>query len=199
MGDLENFLHSEHIHLPGLIRIAVAHYQFETIHPFLDDNGRMGRLLITLFLIDQKLLERPLLYLSSYFDRYKGLYYDYLTRVRVKHDMIQWIKFFLTGVAETAKAGAETLSKVIGLKAAFEEHINREFARKSKSALTLLQQLFVNPVTDVKNVMGICGLSKKAANDLVADFVKHDILKEITGRSRNRVFVFDQYLNCFRS
>lgn len=198
MGDLENFLHNNDIRVPALIRIAIVHYQFETIHPFLDGNGRIGRLLITLFLIDHKIMSKPLLYLSSYFEKYKGLYYDNLTFVRTKHDMLQWIKFFLVGVADTAQVAAETLSDVVHLKAGLEQEINQKFGRKTNSANTFLRQLFINPITDVSKAMKICNLSRKAANDLVADFVEHGILKEITGQTRNRVFSFQQYLNCFK-
>lgn len=198
MGDLENFLHNTDIQVPALIRIAIVHYQFETIHPFLDGNGRIGRLLITLFLMDHQIMRKPLLYLSSYFEKHKSLYYDNLTFVRTKQDMTQWLKFFLVGVADTAQLAAETLADVVTLKAKLESEINKSFGRKSSSANTFLQQLFINPITDVNKTMKICSLSRKAANDLVAGFVQQGILKEITGQTRNRVFAFDQYLNCFK-
>ncbi len=197
MGDLENLLHNDKIVVPALIRIAIAHYQFETIHPFLDGNGRIGRLLITLFLVDSKILEKPLLYLSSYFERNKSLYYDNLTVVRTKNDMTQWLKYFLVGVEQTAVLATETLSQVLILKTELEQQINQTFGRKSHSASTLLQKLFVEPITDVNKVTIICSLSKKAANDLVADFVNAKILREMTGQNRNRIFVFDKYLNLF--
>lgn len=197
MGDLENLLHNDKIVVPALIRIAIAHYQFETIHPFLDGNGRIGRLLITLFLVDSKILEKPLLYLSSYFERNKSLYYDNLTAVRTKNDMTQWLKYFLLGVEQTAVLATETLSQVLILKTELEQQINQTFGRKSHSASILLQKLFVEPITDVNKVTIICSLSKKAANDLVADFVNAKILREMTGQNRNRIFVFDKYLNLF--
>lgn len=199
MGDLENLLHNDQITVPALIRIAIAHYQFETIHPFLDGNGRIGRLLITLLLVDSQILEKPLLYLSSYFEQNKTLYYDNLTFVRTKNDMTQWLKYFLSGVAQTASQATETLSQILKLKTELELHINQVFGRKSHSASTLLQQLFVNPITDVNRVIVICSLSKKAANDLVADFVNAGILKEMTGQNRNRIFVFDKYVKLFGS
>ena len=123
MSDLEKFLHNDDIHVPALIKIGIAHYQFETIHPFLDGNGRMGRLLITLFLVDQKILQKPLLYLSAFFEKNKALYYDNLTFVRTKNDMTQWLKYFLAGVAETAENATQTLSAILELKARLENSL----------------------------------------------------------------------------
>lgn len=197
MGDLENFLHNSEIQVPAIIKIAIAHYQFETIHPFLDGNGRIGRLLITLYLVDSKILSKPLLYLSSYFEKNKSNYYDNLTLVRAKNDMVQWLKYFLIGVAVTSEDAVDTLSKVLVLKEGLEKHVVQTFGRKSNSATLLLHYLFKNPIINVKQVMETCDLSYKAANDLVNDFIIEGILKEMTGQSRNRVFVFDKYLNLF--
>lgn len=116
MGDLENFLHNTDIHVPVLIRIGLAHYQFETIHPFLDGNGRIGRLLITLYLVSEKILEKPLLYLSAFFEKNKSLYYDNLTVVREKSDLLRWLKYFLVGIEQTATQAVATLSNVLQLK-----------------------------------------------------------------------------------
>jgi Fic family protein len=197
MGDLENFIHNEETNLPALIRIAIAHYQFETIHPFLDGNGRIGRLLITLFLVYQKILNKPLLYLSAWFEKNKGLYYDNLTFVRTKNDMTQWLKYFLAGVAETAETATETLANVLKLKADHEKAINLVFGRRAHNASILLNHLFKNPIVYVRQVEDITGLSYKAANALVSDFIKNGILKEMTGQSRNRVFSFEKYLRLF--
>lgn len=198
MGDIENFLHNEDIIVPDLIRIAIAHYQFETIHPFLDGNGRIGRLLITLFLVDRKILEKPLLYLSSYFEKDKGLYYDNLTFVRTKNDMTQWLKYFLVGVAETASKAVDTLSLILTLKSETEKEITGTFGRKSHSAITLLHHLLMQPIVFVDDAKNATGLSYKAANNLIADFESAGILKEVTGQTRNRLFVFEKYLALFR-
>jgi Fic family protein len=198
MGDLEKFLHNEEINVPALIKIGIAHYQFETIHPFLDGNGRIGRLLITLFLVDQKILSKPLLYLSAFFEKNKGLYYDNLTFVRSKNDMKQWLKYFLVGVAETAENATQTLSEILELKARLEEKLNASFGKRSGKAILLLQYLFKKPVIHVNQVKEITQSSFKTSNDLVTDFVKLGILDEMTGQSRNRVFVFDQYLKLFK-
>ena len=199
MGDLENFLHSEKINVPALIRIGIAHYQFETIHPFLDGNGRIGRLLITLFLVDQKILHKPLLYLSAYFEQNKSRYYDNLTIVRQKGDMLQWLKYFLVGVEKTAKEAVATLSEILQLKQSLETEIHTNWGRRTQAALQLLNQLFVHPVITVKATMEICNLSKKAAGDLIESFEKANILTEITGQSRNRIFSFSKYVDLFYS
>ena len=199
MGDLENFLNNERIDVPALIRIAIAHYQFETIHPFLDGNGRIGRLMITLFLVSERILDKPLLYLSQYFENNKMLYYDNLTRVRTHSDMLQWIKYFLVGVEQTATKAMDTLTKIISLKETMESEINLTFGRRSNSALILLNSLFQNPVTTIDRASKICELSYKAANDLVRLMHEKEFLKELTGQSRNRIFILDPYLKAFEN
>lgn len=161
IGDLENFLHNEKINVPALIRIGIAHYQFETIHPFLDGNGRIGRLLITLFLVDQNILHQPLLYLSAYFENNKAHYYDNLTRVREKGDMLHWLKYFLIGVEKTSQDAVATLSEIIKLKQSLENNIHQNWGRRTKSALQLLNQLFVYPVISIKRAQELSNLSKK--------------------------------------
>lgn len=197
MADLEKFLHNDDIQVPALIKIGIAHYQFETIHPFLDGNGRIGRLLIPLFLVEQKILNKPLLYLSAFFEKNKGLYYDNLTFVRTKNDMVQWLKYFLVGVAETAENATKTLSEIIELKAELETHIAKTFGKRSTNGSLVLQFLFKKPVVHVNEVKEITKSSFKSANDLVSDLVNAGILKEMTGQNRNRIFVFDQYLKMF--
>ncbi|RXK87732.1 Fic family protein [Chlorobaculum sp. 24CR] len=197
MGDLENFLHNREIVVPSLVRIGIAHYQFETIHPFLDGNGRIGRLLITLYLVSEKILHKPLLYLSSFFEKNRMLYYENLTRVREKNDLLHWLKYFLVGVDETARKAAQTLSEVLVLKQDTERHLTESSGRRAKTALTLLSHLFVNPVVTVKQVQQICGLSAKSANDLVTFFHDEGILKEVSGQTRYRIFAFSEYLDKF--
>lgn len=197
MSDLEHFLHNSDIHVPALVRIAIAHYQFETIHPFLDGNGRIGRLLIPLFLVSEGVLDKPLLYLSSYFEKNKGLYYDNLMVVRDKSDMLQWLKYFLVGIEQTAALAVNTLSSIIALKANLEKDLQLKFGRRAASAQRLLTALFMHPATSVEDVQRICGTSYKAANELVALMCQHGILREITGQSRNRMFIFAEYLTIF--
>ncbi len=197
MGDLEHFLQNDRIDVPALVRVGIAHYQFETIHPFLDGNGRIGRLLITLYLVSEHILDQPLLYLSDFFERDKGLYYDNLSRVRVKSDLFQWLKYFFVGVEQTARKGCKTLSDVLKLKSRTENQIQQNWGRRTSSALSLLNALFKSPLVKVKEVEEICGLSSKAAGDLVQSFEEARILKEFTGQSRNRIFVFEDYLELF--
>jgi len=198
MGDLENFLHNENIHVPVLVRIGIAHYQFETIHPFLDGNGRIGRLLITLYLVSQKILHQPLLYLSVFFEKNKSLYYDNLTRVREKNDLMHWLKYFLTGMDETARQSSNTLSDILKLKEQLENAMRNAAGRRTQSALILLTHLFKEPFISVRQAEEICNLSKKAANDLVSLFAQQGILKEISGKTRYRLFLFESYLNLFK-
>lgn len=197
MSDLENFLHNRDIHVPALIRIGIAHYQFETIHPFLDGNGRIGRLLITLYLVSENILEKPLLYLSVFFEKNKILYYDNLNRAREKNDLLQWLKYFLVGVEETAAKAVQTLTAVMELRSTIEKDIHDKLGRRGNSALILLAYLFRNPVINVKNVEAACQLSAKAANDLVKAFEENKWLKKMGNSERYRRFVFEPYLSLF--
>jgi Fic family protein len=197
MSDLEFFLHNSEIKVPHLVKIAIAHYQFETIHPFLDGNGRIGRLIITLYLVSSGILDKPLLYLSEFFEKNKTLYYDNLTFVRTKNDLGQWIKFFLTGVIQTAENSVATLKKITDLKASIEKERILLMGKRSKQGIEFLPRLFEKPVVTIKDVQAMTGLSPKAANDLVRAFVDQKILVETTGYQRNRVFVFDEYLRMF--
>ncbi len=198
MSDLEQFLHNEEIDVPDLIKIGMAHYQFETIHPFLDGNGRIGRLLITLYLVSKGLMTKPLLYLSVFFENNKALYYDNLMKVRNENAMIQWLKFFLVGLKESASESASTLSHVLALKTKSEEMIRTSFGRRTQSGLSLLDYLFREPFIRIAEVQDVCQLSKKASYDLIKEFVEAGLLKQTNAKGRNKVFVFEEYLNLFK-
>jgi len=197
MSDLVKFLHNNDVKVPHLVRIAIAHYQLETIHPFLDGNGRIGRLLITLYLVSSGTLDKPLLYLSDFFEKNKTLYYDNLTLVRTKNDLGQWVKFFLTGIIQTAENSVATLKKITDLKASIEKERILLMGKRSKQGLEFFHQLFGKPVVSIKDVQSMTGLSPKAANDLVQVFMEKNILIETTGYQRNRVFVFHEYMKMF--
>jgi len=198
MADLERFLHNEQTPVPHLIKIGIAHYQFETIHPFLDGNGRIGRLLITLYLLSNKLLYRPTLYLSDFFEKNKSLYYDNLTRVRTHNDLTQWLRFFLEGVRSTAESSIETFKKIIALRHEVELKIIT-LGKKQLSAKRLLQYLYMRPIVDIGDVAEALEINFSTATRLVDDFVRLKILVEKTGFKRNRQFSFDKYLMLFRS
>jgi Fic family protein len=199
MTDFEKFLNNKEIKIPHLIRIAIAHYQFETIHPFLDGNGRTGRLLITLYLVSNGILEKPLLYLSDFFERNKTLYYDHLTFVHSKNDLGNWIKFFLTGIIQTSENGIKTLKEIVDLKKSIEQEKVISMGKRSKFGYILLNALFQKPVVSSKDVQSITGLSPKASNNLIQAFVDYHILMEKTGYIRNRIFIFDSYIKMFKS
>jgi Fic family protein len=198
MSDLENFLHNQQIDVPVLIRAAIAHYQFETIHPFLDGNGRIGRLLITLFMVSSGVLTKPSLYLSDYFEKHRILYYDNLNKVREKNGLSQWIKFFLAGVIETSDKGVKTFKSILKLKEEIEEMKIITLGKKLPTAKKLMNYLYKKPLVTVQDIKEELNLSLPTANSLVSDFARLEILNEITGYKRNREFGFTDYLSCFK-
>ncbi len=193
MSDLEKFLHNEEIFVPHLIKIAIAHYQFETIHPFLDGNGRIGRLLITLYLVSNGLLKKPSLYLSDFIEKNKSAYYEALTRVRTDNDLIHWIKFFLEAVIVTANSGVKTFQDILSLKQEMDS-LAISFGKKAHNVSKLIEFLYQKPIIAIGDIIEPLGVSKQTASVLVKEFEEKGILKEITGYERNKLFIFDKYL-----
>jgi len=197
ISDLEKFLHNEDIQVPNLIRIGIAHYQFEVIHPFLDGNGRIGRLLITLYLVSQNILGKPTLYLSAFFEKNRMHYYDNLMNVSMHNNMEQWLKFFLVGIIETATIAMDTFRKILILKEKLDAKILMKLGKRAANAQALLLYLYHKPVTTLSDIVKQLNITKQTASVLIKDFQKLGILKEQTGFKRNRIFWFDAYLKLF--
>lgn len=198
MSDLEKFIHNEQLQVPHLIKIAIAHYQFETIHPFLDGNGRLGRLMISLYLAGFGLLHRPALYLSDYFERHKTEYVDRLMAVRQANKMKEWLVFFLYGVQETAENSIQVFKNILVLKARLESEVLPHFStRRQANAQALMQHLYQVPLISINGLTELLSIKHNTASALVSDFVKHGILKELTGKRRNRLYWFEDYIMLF--
>ncbi len=196
MSDLEQFWHNEEITVPHLIRIAISHYQFETIHPFLDGNGRIGRLLIPLYLVNCGALSKPSLYLSDFFERNRASYYDALMSVRVSNNIIHWVRFFLKGVAETAGKGRDVFRQILLLRTDVEQAV-QSLGKRAPMASTALKLLYRNPMLSASDLMAGLGISSPTANALIKSLIGLNILLETTGQQRSRVYVFARYLSLF--
>ncbi len=198
LSDLEKFWHNELLQIPELIKIAITHYQFETIHPFLDGNGRSGRLLIILQLIDAQILSKPFLYMSTFFEKHRNSYYDSLSMVRKSNDLEQWVTFFLNGIVETAQDGIKTFKGILELQREYDTNI-LTLGSRAKNAQKLLRFMYATPIVNVRSVEKEFGISFSSANRLLKSLTELSILKETTEDSRNRLFVLEKYLNLFRS
>ena len=196
MSDLEEFVHNQEFFFPDLLKIALVHYQFETIHPFLDGNGRVGRLMITLYLVEKKILKKPTLYLSDFFERNRGLYYDNLMRVRGKHDITQWFKFFLAGVIETAKSSIATFDQILKLQQQVEDR-TQKLGSRTRNANIIVKHLYQHPIIDAPKAKELTGLSLPSVYKLLSTLEELTIIQEMTGAKRGRVFFFKEYVNLF--
>jgi Fic family protein len=196
LGRWEVFLHDEQP-MPILIKVGLAHAHFETIHPFLDGNGRVGRLLITFLLVENDVLARPLLYLSHFFKQHRQSYYDHLQAIRDEGAWEAWLKFFLRGAAEVAREASDTARRIVSMREEHRSLITGNLGRSAGRGLTVLEQLYFRPIVNVNTVMEITELSFARANALVGELQRHGILREMTGRRRNRVFSYDPYMSLF--
>jgi len=202
MSDLEKFVHSEltnpPIRVPHLIKIALIHYQFETIHPFLDGNGRIGRLLITLYLLDKRLLHKPTLYLSAFFEKNRAEYYSQLDVVRQKNMVESWIKFFLRGVIDTATNSINTFKEIIKLREEIEFKILPKLGRSQKNGQILINSMYKNPIADGNQIATLLDLHSSNANKLIRKLTDLGLIEELTGYQRNRIFSFIPYIKIFK-
>ena len=196
LSQLESFLYQTDP-MPSLIKIGLAHAQFETIHPFLDGNGRMGRLLITFLLCERKILHQPVLYLSHHLKRYRNQYYDLLQNIRDNGNWENWIKFFLSAVAEVSQEATQTARRIVSLREEHRRIITENFGRTAANGIKVLEQLFSHPIISVNDLAKQTNISFTAANQLMRRFIEHHILTEMTGHTRNRQFRYRPYIDLF--
>ena len=197
MNDIDEFVHSDKL-FPELLKIALIHYQFETIHPFLDGNGRTGRLMITLYLVSKGILKRPILYLSDYLEKHRNSYYTNLTRARVENDIIGWFRFFLMGIIETAENGVKTFENILCLQKENEEKI-KSLGSRSANALKVLTELYKRPVASANWIAKIAGISIASAYKLIRSLEEIGILSEVTGGKRGRIYILKKYVDIFNT
>jgi len=196
LGALERFLHEDDA-VPLLVKIGLAHAQFETIHPFLDGNGRIGRLLITFLLCERRVLQKPVLYLSHYLKRHRQAYYDHLQAVRDAGEWERWLTFFLRGVVEVSAQATDTARRILALREEHRSRITEHFGRAAGNGHRVLEELFDHPIMSVNDVRRLTRTTYPAANQLVRRFVERGILTEITGQARHRRFRYAAYVRLF--
>ncbi|HCM60747.1 MAG TPA: cell filamentation protein Fic [Bacteroidales bacterium] len=197
MSDLESFVHNREIFFPELLKIALIHYQFETIHPFLDGNGRVGRLMITLYLVSKGILKKPVLYLSDFLETHRRHYYENLMLVRTKNDISQWFKFFLVGVIETADKGIRTFDSILQLQKQVDQKV-KTLGRGVANAQKITEYLYHKPLINAEKVSIVAGVSSPSAYTLIRNLERLGIIREITGGQRGKEYIFEEYLNLFQ-
>lgn len=198
LSDLEKFWHNKNIEIPDLIKIGLSHYQFETVHPFLDGNGRIGRLMIVLHLVSLGILQKPTLYISDFFEKHRASYYDALSKPRESNDIEHWLRFFLTGVVETAKSSREALEKIIDLRKKYELIIEKGMGiKRQKLAKELLLRLYSQPVVTIRDIESMLSVTFPTANSIAKEFKDLGLFIEKTGRKKDRIFYLREYLDLF--
>lgn len=196
--DFENFLHNDNLEIPELIKVSIAHYQFETIHPYLDWNGRIWRLMIILYLIEKNIISSPILYISDFLEKNRWSYYDALTIVREQNNIEYFIIFMLNWIIETCKNSISTLEKVLKLKELSEKKLI-SFWKRMEKAQIILNYLYSNPVVNYKDIMNLLNISSPTtANKFIDEFIKIWILEQKTLNKRNKEYIFEDYLSLFR-
>lgn len=196
MSDFEKFINNEEINVPHLIKVALLHYQFETIHPFLDGNGRIGRLIIPLYLLSKGVLDKPCFYISDYFEKNRNAYYEALDRVRIKNDIRHWIKFFLSASIYTAKTAKSKFKKVVALVGQYNRDV-LEIKGRPENTLKVIEAFYDNPILTSKQIQAITELTQPTVDNAIRGMLEKGILIEITGYSRNRIYVLHNYVEIF--
>lgn len=198
MEDIEKFVHNDNIYIPDLLKIALIHYQFETIHPFLDGNGRTGRLLITLYLVSKNILKCPVLYLSDFLESHRNSYYNLIMGVRLENKIEDWFKFFLKGIIETSEKSVDTFSKILELEKEYE-NIVKKMGNRSANALKLITSLYKRPIINASLASEVTGLSPASTYTLISELEKNGVLSEITGNKRGKCYIMEKYFNLFNN
>jgi len=196
LSDLERFVH-DHAGVPLLVKIGLVHAQFETIHPYLDGNGRIGRLLIALLLSEARVLQKPVLYLSYFFKQHRQDYYDHLQAIRDRGDWESWLRFFLRGIAEVSLQATETARRILALREQHRTMIAEKLGYSAGNGHQVLDAMYEQPIVSVKDVQSLIGSSYPAANNLVAKFTDLGRMREVTGQARNRRFRYEPYIRLF--
>ncbi len=196
LSDLEKYLNEDNLTTPVLVKAAFAHYQFESIHPYLDGNGRLGRLLIILYLMQQRMLDKPVLYISQFFEMHRQDYYDSLTIVRRSNDIEQWLRFFLVGVNETSKKAIATLQSIMQLRSETASSL-MQLGKRAEKANRLVEYMYQQPVLSVARSADYLHITPQSANTLIGELVRIGLIKEITGYERNRLFRYEAYVELF--
>ena len=196
LSDFEKFIHNDEYQIPHLIKIAIIHYQFETIHPFQDGNGRIGRLIIPLYLLDKKYLSKPCFYISDYFEKNRTAYYDALQSVRIRNNLSNWIKFFLRAVTDTAKTAKYKFKNAVRLVTSYEERI-LSFSGRADSNRSVLKVFFNEPIMTSKKLQDRTALSQNTIDRVIQNMFEAKMLTEITGYGRNRIYALMEYINIF--
>ncbi|MCL2566438.1 MAG: Fic family protein [Defluviitaleaceae bacterium] len=196
LSDFEKFIHNDEAQIPHLIKAAIIHYQFETIHPFLDGNGRIGRLIIPLYLLEKKILDKPCFYISDFFEKNRTQYYDVLQNVRVKNDLANWIKFFLKAVIYTAKSAKYKFKKVVELVKNYEEQM-LPFSGKAENKRAILKAFFNEPILTGRQLQDKTSLRQTTIDRILKTMLEKDMLFELTGYSRNRIYALGEYIIIF--
>ncbi len=198
LSDWEKFWHNDTIKIPVLVKIAIMHYQFETIHPYNDGNGRLGRLIMILQLIDKGFLDKPILYISNYLERYRGNYYDLIQKVKDKNSLEEWVKFILLAFKDSAEESIDVLTRLSEMKKKYSDVLKR-LGKREKLGLKLVNYMLEEPILTVSEAESVLEVSYPTANSLIKELVNLNVLTQVSNKNRNRLFSLESYIDIFRN